>query len=204
MVMITRLESRLLAALLGTVLLGGLSAEAEGQGLFGPSGGEIRASEEVLAVYVYNAATAPSETVTLRTRTATVDLAALTRARAAVLAQPAGPGSVQSASRSGPRETLVLNLFDDARFTGLVRYTAPTYSGGFSLSGGLAEDPLGSMTFVINDGRVLGTVRSVEGVFEIRSAGGGSSSISEVLEAPLECGVVDGPHSAAEHLEHLR
>lgn len=156
---------------------------------------------------VASAATAPTETLTLRTRTATVDLAALTSARAGVLAQPAGPGVVQSASRSGPqetRETLVLNLFADARFTGLVRYTAPTYSGGFSLSGGLAEDPLGSMTFVINDDRVLGTVRSVEGVFEIRSAGGGSSSISEVLEAPLECGVVDGPHSAAEHLEHLR
>ncbi len=88
---------------------------------------------------------------------------------------------------------LTLNLFDDTVLTGLVERTAPTFSGGYSVSGRLADGTLGSMALVVNGDTVTGAVRTLGGVYEIRSIGGGIHSISKVDEShsPWECGVPD-------------
>ena len=80
---------------------------------------------------------------------------------------------------------LTLNLFDDASFTGLVEQVAPTFSGGYSLSGRLAGIEMGTMTLVVNGDVVAGTVRTPETTYRIRPAGGGLHAVSEVDLARL-------------------
>ena len=98
-----------------------------------------------------------------------------------------------------PDATLTLNLFDDTVVTGVVEWTDPTFSGGYSLSGRLVEDPLGTMTLVVNGERVAGSVRTADGTYRIRSVAEGVYAVSEVEEPPLRCGV-EGPHpETADH-----
>jgi fermentation-respiration switch protein FrsA (DUF1100 family) len=84
-----------------------------------------------------------------------------------------------------------LNLFEDVSFTGVVERTAATFSGGYSLSGRLVGEPLGSLTLVVNGETVAGTVRTLDGTYRIRSAGDGLYAISEVEEKPLDCEVLE-------------
>ena len=73
----------------------------------------------------------------------------------------------------------------------IVGWTEPTFSGGYSLSGSLLGDSLGSMTLVVNGNRVVGSVETGGQMYRVRSAGGGLSSIIEVEEPPFRCGVDD-------------
>ena len=75
---------------------------------------------------------------------------------------------------------LRLNLFEDASFTGLVETVAPTFSGGYSLSGPLAGVEMGTVTLVVNGAIVAGTVRTPETTYRIRPAGGGLHAVSQV------------------------
>ena len=71
--------------------------------------------------------------------------------------------------------------------TGIVERTAPTFSGGYSVSGRLVGEPLGSMTVVVNDETVAGAVRMAGGgTYHIQSIGG-LTTVSEVEEPPLVC-----------------
>ena len=65
----------------------------------------------------------------------------------------------KSSSAPAPGTTLTFNLFDDVVVTGMVERTAPTFSGGYSVAGHLVEEPLGTMTLVVNGEAVAGTVR---------------------------------------------
>ena len=151
-------------------------------------------------------APASLDVTTLRRRMVTMDLGRLQRARAAATALPRSPVQSKAASpRSGRRdaaraadEILTLNLFEDAVFTGIVERTAPTFSGGYSISGRLVGDPLGTLTLVVNGETVAGSVRTLGGTYRIRSVGGGLYAISEVDEPPLNCGVEE-PHSETDH-----
>ena len=87
--------------------------------------------------------------------------------------------------------SLHLNLFDDVSVTVIVEWTEPTFSGGYSLSGSLLGDSLGSMTLVVNGNRVVGSVETRGQTYRIRSAGEGLSSIIEVEEPPFRCGLDD-------------
>ena len=148
----------------------------------------------------------PSDDSTLRSRVVTIDLGQLDHAQAAVAAS-SGPttqardGSPRTDKRSTtltPGTTLTLNLFDDTVVTGMVEQTAPTFSGGYSVSGRLVGDPLGTMTLVVNGETVAGTVRLPGELYEVRSVGDGLYTISEVEEPPLNCEVVE-PHSETDH-----
>ena len=90
-----------------------------------------------------------------------------------------------------PDATLTLNLFEDVVLTGIVERTAPTFSGGYSISGRLVGKPLGTLTIVVNGETVAGTVRTLGGAYRIRSVGGGRYTISEVKEPPLDCEVLE-------------
>ncbi|MCE2423451.1 MAG: leucine-rich repeat domain-containing protein [Gemmatimonadetes bacterium] len=80
---------------------------------------------------------------------------------------------------------LTLNLFEDAIFTGLVERTAPTFSGGYVLSGRLAGVEYGTMTLVVNGGIVAGRVWTPEATYRISPADGAFHAIRQVDPAQL-------------------
>lgn len=141
----------------------------------------------------------PSDDPTLRSRVVTMDLEQIRRARAAAASSGRPRYSADAAAATGSAATvataLTLNLFEDVVVTGQVEHTAPTYSGGYSISGHLVEEPLGTMTLVVNGETVAGTVRRLGATYQILSVGEGLYAISEVEESPL--------HHAAEVLHSV-
>ena len=172
-------------SVIGLTSLGLPAVEAQSSGLFSAV---YRAS-----VQLDFPAPASLGTTTLRSRVVMMDLGRLQRARAtaaALLRSPVQskavfpPGGDRAAVPALDR-TLTLNLFEDVVFTGIVEHTAPTFSGGYSISGRLVEEPLGTLTVVVNGETVAGSVRTLGGTYRIRSVGGGHYVISEVEEPPL-------------------
>ena len=175
-----------------TVVLLGLlltaTVEGQGKGLF----------SEVEPAAARTRTPASLDATTLRRRVVTMDLERLRRARAAASVLPRPPVRTKAVSpRRGkpdaahaPDATLTLNLFQDIVFTGIVDSTAPTFSGGYSISGRLVGEPLGTLTLVVNGQTVVGTVRTLGGTYRIRSAGDGLYAISQVEEPPLDCQVL--------------
>ena len=99
----------------------------------------------------------PLDDITLRSRVVMIDLGQLDHAQAAV-AEPPDPTphtralSVRTDTQRAapaPGTTLTLNLFDDTVVTGIVEWTEPTFSGGYAVAGRLVDDPLGSLTLVV-------------------------------------------------------
>lgn len=147
----------------------------------------------------------PAAERTVRHRVVTLDLEQVQHARAVVAAaSPSGQTTETGSSTKdadpvpAPGTTLSFNLFDDVVVTGVVERTAPTFSGGYAVSGYLVDDPVGTLTLVVNGASVAGTVRTLGETYHIRSLGDGLYAISEVEESPLTCGV-EGPHSETDH-----
>ena len=116
--------------------------------------------------------TAPAaDAITLRRRLVSIDFTQLS---------PPVDGAAGVTAPAASTGTLGLNLFDDVSFTGVVERVAPTFSGGYSLSGRLAEVELGTVTLVVNGETVAGSVWTPEGTYRIRPAGGGLHAISEI------------------------
>ena len=139
----------------------------------GQPGGLFHAVAPAGVTAVPGAETA-SDSITLRRRLVAIDLGQLTPSADTDAAVPGG-------AAAAPSGVLTLNLFDDdASFTGLVRSVAPTFSGGYSLSGPLAGVEMGTMTLVVNGEVVAGSVRTPEATYRIRPAGAGLHAVSEV------------------------
>ena len=121
----------------------------------------------------------PIDSLATRRRLVLIDFGTLDRAR-------------RSASNRN-ESALQLNLFDDVSIVGVVEHTAPTFSGGYSLSGRIARLPLSSMTLVVNRDTVAGSVRTPDGSYHISSEGNGTYAISEVdvSELALDCDVLE-------------
>lgn len=132
---------------------------------------------------------------TLRSRLVTMDLERMSRARAVAVEDRKAHRAVGSEADSrGPQRReamLTLNLFDDTVVTGVVERAAPTFSGGYSVSGRLVDDSLGDMTLVVNGDRVLGTVRRAGRTFRIRPVGASVYEVREIEPEPLNCGMTD-------------
>lgn len=170
----------------------------------------VQAQSTGLFAPVSRAVTTPERLadVTVRSRAVTIDLGRLRRAQAVAASleavrfralSPRGQTRVAAPAPNATLTTLTLNLFHDTVVTGVVEWTDPTFSGGYSLSGRLVEDPLGTMTLVVNGERVVGSVRTADGTYRIRSVAEGLYAVSEVEEPPLRCGV-EGPHpETADH-----
>ena len=156
-----------LAALAVVLLAAWPASEAAAQpaGLFAPasgSGAEIDVSR------------IDPDPLTMRQRLVTIDLDQL------VPATDAAGRRAAAGIQIAPSGMLTLNLFDDAVFTGLVERTAPTFSGGQSLSGRLTGIEMGTLTLVVNGGVVAGTVRTPEATYRIRPAGNGLHAVTQV------------------------
>ena len=150
----------LLASLFGATVAG------QQRGLFAGVESPAAGTAEVAA----RSATSESlsDTITLRRRVVTIDFEMLGRARAS------------AAAGTAPSAAVTLNLFDDVVLTGMVERIEPTFSGGWSVSGRIAGEPLGTMTLVVNGQAVAGTVRTLGGTYRIRWVGDGMYAISEV------------------------
>ena len=178
-------------AVIGLTWLVPLAADAQQGGLFS-------------TVREYAAEPQPPaslDATTLRRRVVTIDLERLDQVQASISESARPEGRSKSSAPLLPRRaappvsdvTLPLNLFEDIVLTGIVERTAPTFSGGFSISGRLVGEPLGGLTLVVNGETVAGTVRTPDGTYQIRSAGGGLYAISEVEVPPLDCEVLEPP-----------
>lgn len=158
-------ERRPRAVLAGALLAVFAAGDATGQ-----TGGLFRAAEPAGLAAVPDFGAAP-DSLTVRRRLVSIDFGQL-----------APPADAADAGAAGiaPSGVLRLNLFDDASFTGLVETVAPTFSGGYSLSGPLAGVEMGTVTLVVNGAIVAGTVRTPEATYRIRPAGGGLHAVSQV------------------------
>ena len=114
----------------------------------------------------------------LRERVAGIDLEVLEAVRAAVSADAPAP--------------LVLSLFSDVRLNGVITWTGPT-AAGYGLAGHLEEWELGSVTLVVNDGIVMGTVRAPGALYSIRTGRDGEVVIRQVAPPLLRGNDVVAP-----------
>ena len=151
---------------IAAALLVGLAAG----GAAGQPAGLFREVAPAVAGIAPDASTAP-DSITLRRRLVAIDFGQLS---------PPVDAADVAAAAAAPSGVLTLNLFDDASFTGLVESVAPTFSGGYSLSGPLAGVEMGTMTLVVNGEVVAGTVWTPEATYRIRPAAGGLHAVSEV------------------------
>ena len=164
----SRVRERRPRAVFAGALLAALAADQSA----GQPGGLFRAVEPA-GLVATPASRTPPDSLTLRRRLVSIDFGQIAPPAAAVEAGAAGGGAA-------PSGVLRLNLFDDASFTGLVESVAPTFSGGYSLSGPLAGVEMGTVTLVVNGAVVAGTVRTPEATYRIRPAGGGLHAVSQV------------------------
>ncbi len=116
---------------------------------------------------------------TLDSRLVGIDLGQLDQ----VVESPVGPKNPVTGEPQTPNK-LILNLFDDVVFTGIVEHVEPTASG-HALWGSLEGVELGTMTLVVNGRIVVGTVRTLDGVYTIRTTGDGTYVIREIDESSL-------------------
>ena len=192
-----RALARWAAAAAIAVLAPGFSPAAEG------AGGLFAAAGRVAV---------PADAGVLRSRVVTLDAGMLDRARAFVARRAqtqaarspdrfeSAASEAQSTAGRAAEPTLVLNLFEDVAFRAHVESEAPTFSGGYSLSGRLAGEPLGSVTLVVNGDIVAGTVRTVRGTYSIETAAGGLYAVSELDPSRLavHCAVQTLPPRSGE------
>ena len=148
---------------------GGVAALVPGDGLFRAIAPNRRGTASRRDVGALDRAT-------LRRREVSVDIGKLARV-------PAGRSTA-----------LRLNLFEDMVLTGIMERWAPTYSGGFALSGRLAGVPGGAVTLVVNGNVVAGTVRIPGAIYRIRPDGSGRHAITQVdpSQLPQGCKTVTG------------
>ena len=116
---------------------------------------------------------------TLASRLVGIDLGQL----AQVIESPFSPKDPVTGKPTKP-QALALNLFDDVVFTGLVEHIEAT-SSGHALWGGLEGVKLGTMTLVVNGSVVVGTVRTPDAVYTIRTAAGGAYVVRQIDESSL-------------------
>ena len=161
---------RLRLAALAGVLLAALGA-GEAAGQLEPEG-LFLAVERAAGIDARGGST-PSDSLTIRQRLVSIDFGQLS---APIDRTAAG----RTGLAAGPSGVLRLNLFDDASFTALVERSEPTFSGGYALSGQLADIEMGTVTLVVNGDVVAGTVRTPEATYRIRSAGNGLHTVSQV------------------------
>ena len=122
---------------------------------------------------------ASSDVETLASRLVGIDFGQLANA----IESPVGPKDPVTGIPQTPHK-LVLNLFADVVLTGIVEHVEPTASG-HALWGGLEGVELGTMTLVVNGSVVVGTVRTPDAVYTIRTAGAGAYVVRQIDESSL-------------------
>ena len=142
----------------------GEAGEAQPGGLFSEGEGDPPPSPDV---------------ETLASRFVEIDFGQLAR-----VTKPPDAPKTRAAGKPTTPQTLVLNLFDDVAFTGIVEHVEPT-SSGHALRGRLDGVELGTFTLVVNGTVVVGTVRTPDAVYTIRTAGDGAYIIRQIDESSL-------------------
>ena len=145
-----------------------------------PPGLGTTASEDVGLFSEVDGGPPPSTDVeTIASRLVGIDFGQLTQ----VTKSPVGPKD-PATGEPPPPQTLVLNLFDNVVFTGIVEHVERT-SSGHALWGRLEGVELGTMTMVVNGSIVVGTVRTLDAVYSIRTSSDGTYVIRQIDESSL-------------------
>ena len=137
----------------------------------------------------------PVATGMQRSRVADIDLDALV-----------GVGTRGRDGVAAPQR-LTLNLFGATTAIAEVEARLPTASGGYVLTGGIADDPLGTFAIVVNGDTVAGTVRTRGRTYRLRPAGPGRVTIGELdpaAQPDLRNDVVGGDDTPGEHPPPVR
>ena len=135
----------------------------------------------------------PPEELTIRSRIVDIDFAELSAVRAAMLRTSIPNNDHQGGDQS--EVTLLLNLFDDATYTGIVERTDTT-SAGYSLSGRIRGAEVSTFDLVVNGDIVFGSVRTLAATYWIRSGPGIDYWVSEIDYSSFP--PPDEPHFHAE------
>ena len=139
------------------------------------------AAEPTAAAPAKRVSQSAPDALAMRRRLVTIDLGQLALSAAALTPRAAGePAAALPPGPLAPGGELRLNLFEDTVFTGIVQRTAPTFSGGQSLSGRLAGIEGGTLTLVVNGDVVAGTIRIPEATYRIRPAENGLHTVSQI------------------------
>ena len=120
----------------------------------------------------------PAGETTIQSRAVNIDLDQISQITEASLGVRGGP------STGGPTQTLILNLFYDAVFTGVVEGVEQT-SSGHALRGRLNGVPFSTFTLIVNGDIVMGTVRMPQAVYTIRTTGDGQYVVHQIDESKL-------------------
>lgn len=129
-----------------------------------------------------------------------VPAAAPAPAGATVARQRAVAVNFTALESAAPGAALRLNLFDNTAFTGRVERARLDQTGMTSLSGRLADDPLGEFALVRNGDALVGVVRSPTNaaLYQISGSPGGGTVVRQVVESAFgACGNGPGPGPAA-------
>lgn len=102
-------------------------------------------------------------------------------------------GQLPASLGSGP-QTLALNLFEDAIFTGVIEQVEPSPAGP-TIAGRLQGIDGGTMTLVTIDGVMIGSVTTPTTAFQVRYAGNGVHAVREfdASQLPRELPAVPPP-----------
>ena len=101
------------------------------------------------------------------------------------LAESAAPGAAETEPPAS-RQTLTLNLFDDAHFVAIVERRVPVLSG-YMLRGRLGGAQRGRWTLVVRDGTATGTVLTADRAYVLDVGAEGRHLVSEVDPAVRLC-----------------
>lgn len=134
-------------------------------------------------------ASSPPGAMTIRSRSVEIDIGKLDELRDVLLRKPAPASGAQGSD--GLAVTLLLNLFDDVTYTGVVEGTGTT-SGGYSLSGRIQGTALGTFDLVVNREIVFGWVITPQAIYGIRSGPGTEYHVSEI-DSAISCELEDVP-----------
>lgn len=157
--------------------------------LFAPAGPELPGPLAIDAA----AETPTGDDIAVRSRAVTLDFGILHRVRATADSVVREPVS------------LALNLFEDTAYEAVIDRVAPTFSGGYSLSGRIAGEPLGTATLVVNGTTVAGSVRMPGAVYRIGPTSDGRNVITQVEESKLPtCGLGEAEHAELRPDHELR
>ncbi len=150
---------------------------------------EAQVAEQDLFAPLAETAVQPLRAAAVRQRLVSIDRGQLDRARRAS-SVPVGRDAALP-----PGAVLRLNLFDDMVVTSVVERSAPTLSGGYSLTGRIVGEPMGDVVLVVNGDAMAGSVVTRAGTYSIESTPGGVV-VSEVEDGPFDCQVLAAPSTA--------
>lgn len=168
-----RLAALLRIGILASIACTVVSGQFEGLFSEHASGGDVRTDSGGTG----SRTPVPYDELAIRSREVDIDFGKLAATRNALLQRSRSGRDTHSDDHSGI--TMSLNLFHDATFGAVFEETRTT-SAGYSLSGRIEGDDFSTVSLVVHDDIVFGSVGTSRATYWIRSAPGAGYWVSEI------------------------